>query len=168
MTIWLHLFLKTRLSRSLFDPDVLRRYSCCVLYNWALSFSGQAEAQQRRSTVKNWKYWYPCSTRKAGQQVSVDTVLRERLCSQSIHMFREEVCSVVLRVHSTGPQTFLSYPLLYCEASYSDMFKFAWSPALRNVLPSLNPSRDELKRCSEVSLKSSASPNSSPVQILAA
>ena len=54
----------------------------------------------------------------------------ERLRSQSIQMFREEVCSVVLLVHSTHRQTFLSYPLLCCKASYFDVFESAWSFAL--------------------------------------
>ena len=47
----------------------------------------------------------------------------ERLCSRSIQMFREEICSVVLRVRSTHRQTFLSYPLLHCQASYFDVFE---------------------------------------------
>ena len=34
-------------------------------------------------------------------QDSKPKFLRKRLCSQSIQMFREEICSVVLRVHST-------------------------------------------------------------------
>ena len=34
-------------------------------------------------------------------QDSTPKFLRRRLCSQSTHMFREEICSVVLRVHST-------------------------------------------------------------------
>ena len=35
-------------------------------------------------------------------------LLRKRLCSQSIQMFREEICCVVVRVHSTYRWTFLS------------------------------------------------------------
>ena len=54
----------------------------------------------------------------------------ERLRSQYIQMFREEICSVVLLVHSTHRQTFLSYPLLCCKASNFDMFESAWSFAL--------------------------------------
>ena len=46
----------------------------------------------------------------------------------TIQMFREEICC--LRVHSTHRQTFLSYPLLHCQASCFDVFEPAWSPAL--------------------------------------
>ena len=66
-------------------------------------------------------------------QDSKSKFLRERLCSQSIEIFREDICSVVHRVHSTQRLTFLSYPLLYCKASYFDVLESAWSLALYNM-----------------------------------
>ena len=101
------------------------------------------------STVESENTPHPCSTGSAVQKLSVVTIpqsspivpfepsrirspsfFRERLSWQSIQMFREEICSVVLRVHSTHRQTFLSDPLECCKASYFDMFESALSPAL--------------------------------------
>ena len=45
-------------------------------------------------------------------------------------MFREKIGCVVLRIHSTHGLTFISYPLLYWQASYLNVFE---SSALQNV-----------------------------------
>ena len=101
------------------------------------------------STGKSENTSHSCSTGGAVQKLSVVTIpqsspivpfvpsrirspsfFRERLSWQSIQMFREEIASVVLRVHSTHRQTFLSDLLECCKASYFDMFESAWSPAL--------------------------------------
>ena len=49
MTVWPHLFLKTRWTQGLFDPDVRAGKWGCVLYNWAVSVFGQAEEGRKKT-----------------------------------------------------------------------------------------------------------------------
>ena len=101
------------------------------------------------SIVKSENTSHPCSTGGAVQKLSVVTIpqsspsvqfVQSRIRSPSFfasdclrnpfRCFVKRSASVVLRVHSTHRQTFLSDPLECCKASYFDMFESAWSPAL--------------------------------------